>query len=66
MTDQSHLVLLWLQQLLNRAAIEHHKDRCLILDLMRRIRQQQAEQEFEEIEASRKLEPSIDWTDIPF
>lgn len=42
--------LLLLQSFLNRAALEHHPQRSLILDWMRRVRQKQAEKEFEEME----------------
>jgi hypothetical protein len=49
MRDQSILVLGLLQGFLLRAAAERHKDRVLIVDLMRGIRQKQAQQEFEEI-----------------
>jgi|HubBroStandDraft_5_1064220.scaffolds.fasta_scaffold4120935_1 hypothetical protein len=50
MKDQSTLALRLLQGFLTRAAAEHHPQRCLILDSMRRIRQRQAEQEFEAME----------------
>jgi hypothetical protein len=50
MSDQSILVLCLLQGFLLRAAAERHKDRGLIVDLMRGIRQKQAQQEFEEME----------------
>ncbi len=53
MVDQTHFVLLLLQAFLNRAALEHHKDRVLIIDLMRGVRQKQAEKDYEQMEKSR-------------
>jgi hypothetical protein len=67
MTAQSNLALLLLQQFRLRAIAEGHSQRYLLLDLMRSIRQRQAEREFEDMEKSgTKLESSIDWKGIPF
>jgi hypothetical protein len=50
-TDQSHVCILLLQSFLVRAAEERqHLKCCLILVYMRRIRQKQAQRDFEEME----------------
>jgi hypothetical protein len=57
---------LLMQQFLRRAIAEHKPTRVW-WEAMRRIRQKQAEREFEEMEKSgTKLESSIDWKGIPF
>jgi hypothetical protein len=66
MTAQSNLALLLMQQFLRRAMAERKPTRVW-REAMRRIRQKQAEREFEEMEKSgTKLESSIDWKGIPF
>jgi hypothetical protein len=49
-TDQSHLALSWLVQLSGRARAERHRQRSLILDYVRRIRQKEASLAYEEME----------------
>ena len=67
MSDPSHLVLLLLQQWLNRAQAERHKQARDILELLRRVRQRQAEREFEQMESfGKKLPRTVDFDDLPF
>ncbi len=65
--DQSTVVLRLLQGFLHRAVEDRHPQKYLILDLMRRIRQRQAQIEFEAMERQgKRLENSVDWDDIAF
>jgi hypothetical protein len=66
--DQSHLALLLLQQFLNRALADHKPSRVW-WEAMRRIRQKQAQEEFEAMElAHGKVRESgqIKDSEIPF